>query len=583
MARGQLDKVLTRLRGLFSPHRGEEPTDGQLLERFVRCREETSFTALLQRHGPLVLSVCRRVLVNEHDAEDAFQATFLVLARKATCIRKRESVASWLYGVAYRIAAKARVSTARRRLREQEKLPLPPGDPISELVMQELRPVLDEEVNRLPEKYRHPVILCYLQNKTNGEAARQLGWSKGTVSGRLARARQLLRARLTRRGVTLSGGMLSAALVQETGAAVPAALETSTVKAAALSAAGQSAAAGAVSAPVAALVEGALNAMWLTKVKFTAIALLATVVLGISAALLTQQVLGARPTGGSEKESPRSERPLEGDLAKLQGTWIGERLEKDGEAAPAKWQFLVKGFKIVIAGKKATVLNPGLAKNVATITVDAEQSPRPIDFSYFQGPARGQKVPGIYALKDGELHLCIPNDKGEKRPTAFATKPNSGLLLLVLKRRPAGGGTARSPEETERDKLTNEIERLRGQLTGVRQELARAKRRAQAEAEAARAAEAEARARAEQARADALQQRALADKLRRDAERQRAEAEKQRDKAKAAAAAARKQLEKQQLEAERAEKLAREALEKFRREQERATKDKKKNGEKRDS
>jgi RNA polymerase sigma factor (sigma-70 family) len=582
MARGQLDKVLTRLRGLFGPHRGEEPTDGQLLERFVRCREETSFTALLQRHGPLVLSVCRRVLVNEHDAEDAFQATFLVLARKATCIRKRESVASWLYGVAYRISAKARVNAARRRLREQEKLPLPPGDPLSELVMQELRPVLDEEVSRLPEKYRHPVILCYLQNKTNGEAARQLGWSKGTVSGRLARARQLLRTRLARRGVTL-GGMLSVALVQGAGAAVPPALGTSTLKAAALSAAGQSAAAGAVSAPVAALVEGALNAMWLTKVKFTAIALLATVVLGISAALLTQQVLGARPTGPSEKESPRSEKPLEGDLAKLQGTWIGERLEKDGEAAPAKWQFLVKGFKIVIAGKKATVLNPGLAKNVAVITIDAEQSPRQIDFSYFQGPSRGQKIPGIYALKDGELHLCMPNDKGAKRPAAFATKPNSGLLLLVLKRRPAGGGTARSPEETERDKLTNEIERLRDQLTGVRQELARAKRRAQAEAEAARAAEAEARARAEQARADALQQRALADKLRRDAERARAEAEKQRDKAKAAAAAAQKQLEKQRLEAERAEKLAREALEKFRREQERATKDKKKNGEKRDS
>ncbi len=576
MARGQLDKVLTRLRGLFGPHRGEEQTDGQLLERFVRFREETSFTALLQRHGPLVLSVCRRVLVNEHDAEDAFQATFLVLARKATCIRKRESVASWLYGVAFRIAAKARVHAARRRLREQEKPPLLPGDPISDLILQELRPVLDEEVHRLPEKYRHPVILCYLQHKTNGEAARQLGWSKGTVSGRLARARQLLRARLSRRGVTLSGGMLAAALAPEADAAVPAALGTSTVKAATLSAAGQTAAAGAVSAPVAALVEGALNAMWLTKVKFTAFALLATVVLGISAALLAQQVLGARPTGAGEKESARSEKPLEGDLPKLQGTWVAERLEKDGEAAPAKWQFLVKGFKIVITGNKAAVFNPGTGKNLATISIDAEQSPRLIDFSYFKGPVKGQKIPGIYALKDGRLHLCMPNDKGKKRPAAFATRPDSGLLLLVLKRRPTGGGTARAPEESERDKLTNEIERLRDQLAGFRQELAKAKRRAQVEAEAARAAEAEARARAEQARAEALQQKAVADKLRRDAERQRALAEKELDKAKAAAAAAQKLADQQRLEAERAAKLAAEALEKARLEQERAAKDKKK-------
>src|SRR5262245_14585360 len=171
MAKGTARATLQYMRTLAAG----EATDAQLLERFVSRREEAAFAALLQRYGALVLSVCRRVLRQEQDAEDAFQATFLVLARKAVSIDKRASVGSWLYGVACRLAAKAKVATARRRARERPLPDLPAAEPVPEGIWRDLRPVLDEEVSRLPDKYRAPFVLCCLQGKTNEEAARQLG------------------------------------------------------------------------------------------------------------------------------------------------------------------------------------------------------------------------------------------------------------------------------------------------------------------------------------------------------------------------------------------------------------------------
>jgi RNA polymerase sigma factor (sigma-70 family) len=308
MAKGPLTNVLERIRSLVEPRasgRAAAPTDAELLGHFAARRDEAAFTELVRRHGGLVLGVCRRVLDDAHDAEDAFQATFLVLARKAGSIRKQTSVASWLFSVARRIAVKARTASARQRAREQEYFLLYREDlvdDVRDLVWRELRPVLDEELSRLPDKYRHPLVLCYLENKTNVEAARQLGWSKGTVSGRLARARELLRARLTRRGLALSGGVLATVLAElaqnasPCSAAVPTALSMSTVKAATLMAAGH-AAAGAVSAPVAALVKGAVQAMFLTKIKLATALLVTLGVLGTGAAFFTHQVLGQTPAG----------------------------------------------------------------------------------------------------------------------------------------------------------------------------------------------------------------------------------------------------------------------------------------------
>jgi RNA polymerase sigma factor (sigma-70 family) len=174
-------------------------SDGQLLEMFVRRREESAFAALVRRHGPMVLSVCRRVLRHSQDAEDAFQATFLVLVEKAPRLRQPELLANWLYGVAYRTALHARQRAARRGAREREVAAM--SSPLSETEIEsrELRRVLDEELHRLPEKYRAPLVLCYLEGKTNEEAARVLGWPAGSMSHRLARGRELLRERLEAR------------------------------------------------------------------------------------------------------------------------------------------------------------------------------------------------------------------------------------------------------------------------------------------------------------------------------------------------------------------------------------------------
>jgi RNA polymerase sigma factor (sigma-70 family) len=178
----------------------------------------------------MVWNTCLRLLRHASDAEDAFQATFLVLARKAASITKRDSIGSWLYGVAYRVSLDARARAVRRRTHERQANPrteeLPPdGDPA------EVRQVLDEELGRLPEKYRAPLVLCYLEGKTNDEAAEQLGWTRGTIAGRLSRARELLRQRLTRRGLTLSSAALGTILTHTASpASVPAAASSSTLK-----------------------------------------------------------------------------------------------------------------------------------------------------------------------------------------------------------------------------------------------------------------------------------------------------------------------------------------------------------------
>jgi RNA polymerase sigma factor (sigma-70 family) len=293
MANGQADIVLQHIRKLIGVPAVEEMTDGQLLEQFTAQHEEAAFAELVRRHGSLVLSVCRGVLNHPHDAEDAFQATFLVLARKAGSIRKHESLGSWLYGVAYRVARKAKVQTAQRRAHEREAVSMAPSDPLAEVDLRELRPLLFAELNRLPTTYRAAVVLCYLEGKTNEEAARQLRWPLGTVKGRLTRARDLLRDRLTRRGVTLSAGLVATVLAEQTASAgVPATLVHSTVKAATLFAAGKASAAG-VSAPVATLVEGVLHEMFQTKLKIAVAWLLAVALIGAGAGVLTYHALAA--------------------------------------------------------------------------------------------------------------------------------------------------------------------------------------------------------------------------------------------------------------------------------------------------
>jgi len=271
MATG-LTKVLTHLQQM-----GAGQTDGQLLTRFVGTRDEASFAALVRRHGPMVLGVCRRVLHDFHDAEDAFQATFLVLARKAASVVKRESVSCWLFGTAYRTAMEARTTSARRQARERPMRHMPHPE-VAPAEAADWRPILDRELNLLPRHYQAAIVLCDLEGLPRREAAQRLGIPEGTLSSRLANGRKLLAKRLAGCGVAFSGGALAVALSQGVASAqVPALLVTSTAKAAALVAAGQMAA---VSTPAAVLMREVMKTMLIKKLRLAVGAVMVLTALG---------------------------------------------------------------------------------------------------------------------------------------------------------------------------------------------------------------------------------------------------------------------------------------------------------------
>src|SRR5438132_981596 len=235
--------VLDQLRKAALRYDTAELSDGHLLDRFLARRDEAAFEALVRRHGPMVLGVCRRVLSNAHDADDAFQAVFLVLVRKAASIQPRDLVGNWLYGVAYRTALEARGILARRRAKERQvhAMPESAAPPVEDDA--ELRRVLDEELSRLPDKYRVPIVLCDLGSRTRKQVAALLRIPEGTLSSRLATGREMLARRLKRRGLGVSAAALVAFLTQQASASVSAPLVVATVHAATLFAAGTTAAA----------------------------------------------------------------------------------------------------------------------------------------------------------------------------------------------------------------------------------------------------------------------------------------------------------------------------------------------------
>jgi len=325
MASGRIGQVV---RGL-SAGADDALSDAQLLERFIVRREQDAFEALLRRHGPLVFGVCRRILHNESDAEDAFQATFLVLARKAATLQRRELLSNWLYGVAYRTALRARSLSARRLAREKEmaRPEAVRGEPANDRLDR-----LDQEVSRLPDQYRMPIVLCELQGKSYKEAARLLGWPEGTLAGRLSRARALLARRLGRGGATLSGAALTAALGRSAEAAVPARLGAMTAQAAV--AGGREIAAGLISARVAALVEATMKTFLLDRLRVV-LALMRLLALAGAGVLAASRPSAREPRPGEEKavrqEAPRGGEPAprtdrhgdplpQGAVARL-GTW----------------------------------------------------------------------------------------------------------------------------------------------------------------------------------------------------------------------------------------------------------------------
>lgn len=316
----RLRAFLQQLRGATQPPAGCGSSDAQLLERWLTVRDDAAFELLLRRHGQMVLGVCRRLLRQPQDVEDAFQATFLILVRKAPAVGKREAVGSWLYKVAFRVALRARARAARQVPSTSQELDRAAPEAPDELMAREVRAVLDEEVSRLPERYRAAFVLCCLEGKTYEEAACDLGLRPGTVASRLTRARQRLRSGLARKGLSPSAGHV----VPAPAIFLPAALVRSTMRAALLGAADQAAAAGVLTAQAAALTKGVLRAMWITQVKTAAVALLTATLIG-GGGVATYRTLAAGP----DDTPGREPKPL-GRAAGAQPAPL-EKLEREDE------------------------------------------------------------------------------------------------------------------------------------------------------------------------------------------------------------------------------------------------------------
>jgi RNA polymerase sigma factor (sigma-70 family) len=444
MASESRSPLLAFLRRIVPSRGHSDLTDGELLQRFALQHEEWAFAALMQRHGPMVLGVCQSILRDAHDAEDVFQATFLVLVRKPGGIGKPGSVASWLHGVAYRLATKARVEAARRRSSEREVVPMPSDAPQDEVMWRDLRPVLHQEIDRLPERYRLPFVLCYLEGKTNDEAAALLGWPRGTVLSSLSRARERLRKRLSQRGLALTGGLLATLLLENaTQAAVPPALAASTLQAALLFATGTGVVGG-ITAPVLAYAQEMLHATFVARLKLLTLLLLAVMTLGAGAGVLLHRAgTPARAETMIETEPPvtipqgnpqpviEAPRQPESDRDRLQGAWSISDAEQEGRARPElRGRSLVFRQDCFILGAWRAEVR-GIIPS-ARLEGDCNlepTSPRRIDLT-----SRGWHLHGIYSLEGNRLTLCLNEAAVGERPTDFATRPGSRQLLLVLER-----------------------------------------------------------------------------------------------------------------------------------------------------
>jgi RNA polymerase sigma factor (sigma-70 family) len=355
MATSELRQVIQTLRRATLPQAGL--TDEQLLETYLRGREEAAFAALVQRHGPMVWGVCRRVLRSHHDAEDAFQATFLVLVRKAASIAQPEKFANWLYAVAHQTALKARATTGKRQAREKQVTAMPEPAQRQQELRTDLHSLLDQELSRLPEKYRAVIVVCDLEGKTRKEAAWHLRLPEGTVATRLATARTMLAKRLARSGVTVSGAALAAVLAQNAASAgMPASVAVSTIKAATLFAAGQATAG--LSVKAVALAEGVVKTMLLSHLKITTAVLMGVAVLGASAATLM------RPTGVPSRERERPDQVAQKPAAPP------STQKKEPADPPAKARTEGEALPTVVSGVVKAVDAPN---NTITVTYKADE------------------------------------------------------------------------------------------------------------------------------------------------------------------------------------------------------------------
>ncbi len=391
-------------------------TDRQLLSDFASGNDEESFAEMVRRHGPMVLGVCRQMLRHEQDAEDTFQATFLVLARKAGAVRTPEALSGWLYSVATRLAARNRAQAGRRRAREAPLVDTPADEREGGPQGGELWPLLCEEVGHLPERYRIPFVLCYLEGKTNEEAARQLNCPPGTVFSRLARARQRLRQRLGRRGLVVSSGLLAAtlsALPPDAFAAVPAQLLRQTVRGAVSFSAGRAMSEGGASARAAKLAAAQVALWGASATKAIIAASLSGALVCTAGGLVVWRSAGGRAAGGTAgggkaiaENAAVVVRPI-GE--RLKGTWILQSGNWHGRPLPINPADR-RGITLGDNGR----FNPGAAGE-GTYRIDTSKSPMEIyetvKITFPNGQEQIVTVPGIFELEGDTLTVCQSLDE----------------------------------------------------------------------------------------------------------------------------------------------------------------------------
>ncbi len=514
MPTSPLSVVIQHLQADFSPA-GDGMTDGELLARFVRSQDQDALAALVQRHASMVWGVCCRLIRNHHEAEDAFQATFLVLVLKAAGV-PRQSIANWLYGVARQTAVRLRATAAKRGRRESQVVNMPEPT-MPEVRDADLQRVVDEELSRLPDHYRAVIVLCDLESMTRKEAARQLGMPEGSVASRLARARALLAKRLTHRGFVFFGGSVAPVLsAGSASATVPPDLVAATIQAAGRIAASK-AATGVVSAQVAALTQGMVKAMFATKIKkVMAVAMVVGLVLGgigVGAGLLSSpaavaQQPGAKPEDGNKGNDAAdgTVRVLDDQIARLRKLQkqaeleaaqaketsaaieraIGElRAQRDrflkmaNEEKPAQpklaktdrermvgnWfitndDSLRKGEMWVFTEDSILMYakNGGANGQLYSHRLDSDKDPKQMDITVTRvnGPVIGVNK-GLYVLEGDELRLCVAA-VGKDRPVAFPEKPKPGEVLVLQR----AASAAAPPKVKEAKPAQTDQERMVG-------------------------------------------------------------------------------------------------------------------------
>jgi RNA polymerase sigma factor (sigma-70 family) len=425
-------------------------TDGELLEAYVTRRQEAAFEALVRRHGAMVLAACRRVLRNEADAEDAFQATFLILVRGAASIKSPGMVGNWLYGVAHKTALKAVAMNRRRRTKEREAV-MPPRHQDDSEKGKEALVLLDTELNGLADRYRAPLVLCDLEGRTIREAACHLGWPQGTVATRLRRGRELLAKRLLARGLVLSGGalVLSGGVTAPVSVAaglesVPPALVRSTVKAAAsLTAAGYHVTTAIVPANVAALMKGVTGTMLLTRAKVTSAVLLAAgLLVGGTASFGVPAPRGA----GDEKVREKDTRPAVPPGAEADR--IGRLVRQlDSDLFEEREQATRELDKIGVPALEA--LRKAAKDGSPEVQKRAEELIRRIDKPRDDADGRGKPdMPdgrGKPLLPDGRGKPLMPGGDGQPKMGEPGARPKMGEPGA----RPKGAGEGRPKSESD--------------------------------------------------------------------------------------------------------------------------------------